>query len=353
MKILHSTFFLNNMGGRETLLIDIINEQCKEHTIYLLIIKDKVDINLINTIDKKVNVILFNKNTTGKFHFLESFIKLNKILKKIKPDIIHCHDHTLIQFFILWRNKTCLTVHLIEKSYFFFYFYKKIFAISNFVKKDLKRRAKLNSAVVWNGISVNQYQSRTQYEFNYREDEFKIIQISRISPLKGQETTVKAVSFLLGKYPDLNIKLYFVGDGNNLKNIKELVRSHNLSNNVVFCGAVERSWIKTELKNYMLLIQPSQMETFGLTAIEGFACGLPVILSNVGGLAEIKEILDKGIIFEVNNYQELGDKIYEIYKSYRTKEIYNSNFILKDKEQLMIFDIQSTASNYIKEYKKM
>lgn len=351
MKILHSTYYLNHMGGQETLLIDIVNRQCKEHQVYLSIMSNLVDQKLLRTIDPRVSIIILNKNNSGKRHFLQAFFKIGRMLKEICPDVIHCHDYFLIKFYILWKKKTCFTVHLVNKPTSYLFLYQKILAISHYVKQYLKTHAKVDSTVIWNGININEYACRTDYKFDPLTDEFKIIQISRFSPIKGQEVAVKAMHTLLQKYPELPVKLYFVGDGESRTKIQSLVDRYGLSNHIVFLGAVDRFWIKTYLQEFHLLIQPSIMEAFGLSVIEGFACGLPVVMSRTGGLPEINKVLNAGALFEVNNDTELADNIYTVYKNYIDKQIEHSPWIVRDRQKLMLFDMEQTVNQYIEAYK--
>ncbi|WP_369781564.1 glycosyltransferase [Pseudomonas sp. WC2401] len=56
-----------------------------------------------------------------------------------------------------------------------------------------------------------------------------------------------------------------------------------------------------------ILIVPSRWEGFGLVAVEAMRAGLPVIASNVGGLAEVVEDNATGILIDPNSVQALVD----------------------------------------------
>ncbi|MDH8701709.1 glycosyltransferase involved in cell wall biosynthesis [Dysgonomonadaceae bacterium PH5-43] len=350
MNILHSTYTFNKRGGRESMLIDIVNKQCQEHTIHLMIVDDQIDNTLIEEIDKRVNIIYIRKKGSGKITFLKAFQKINKTIRDIKPNVIHCHDITLIRFFIFHRKKAYASLHLISDLTFDIRLFKKIFSISHFMKKCTKEKLNIDSNVIWNGIAIDDYKYKTNYNFDYNTDEFKIVQISRFTKNKGQEVAIKALSSLLQTHPDINVKLYFIGDGENMDKMKELAKTYNVYDNIVVMGAKSKQWIKDNLKDFMLLIQPSLMETFGLSVLEGLTCGLPVVMSNVGGLPEIKNNLDAGEVFEVENHNELANKIYEIYDCYKHQNINNSNYIVRNREKLYIFDKTNTADKYIENY---
>jgi glycosyltransferase involved in cell wall biosynthesis len=64
------------------------------------------------------------------------------------------------------------------------------------------------------------------------------------------------------------------------------------------------------LRNAQFLIMPSICyETFGITGVEAFACGKPVIASNLGAMAELVEEGKTGLLFEPGNPEYLARKI--------------------------------------------
>jgi len=350
MKIIHSIFSFH-VGGAETMLIDIINQQCKEASISLIIVNDKVNINLLNTIDKSVNIYLIKRKESNKIQLFTTFFKINRIVKKINPDAIHCHDNKLFPFFIRWKRKTCITIHSINLSIAFLKYFSRIFAISDSVKNNIKERTGINAHIVFNGIEIEKYKSRENYSFDPKKDEFKIIQISRLSPKqKGQHIAIHAISLLKKQYPDINIKLFFIGGGEAIKELEELAVKLTISSQIVFLGTIDRSRIKNDICNYHVLIQPSLIEGFGITITEGFACGLPVIASNLDGPKEICHLLNAGLLVYPNDPVDLAEKILQVYQSYVSNTLKGSNYILKEKKQLKIFDIQTTATLYTKHY---
>ena len=349
MKIIHAIFSFQ-VGGAETMLVDIINRQCKEASISLVIVNNKINSDLLNTIDKHVNIYLLNRKEGNKIQLLFTFLKINKIVHKINPDIIHCHDNNLFPLFISWRKKTCLTVHNVRLPALFLKNYKTVFAISTAVQEDVQKRIGIFAPIVYNGIEIEQYNRRITYEFK-EKDEFKIVMLSRLFPeQKGQHIAMQAVNIL--KKRNLNIKLFLIGGGNldELNRLKALALEYDIENQIEFSGQVDRHWIKNNLKNYHLLIQPSLYEGFGITIVEGFACGLPVITSALDGPEEICMTFNAGLLVQANDPLDLAEKISEVYHSYILNTLKDSNYILKEKSQLKIFDIETTSKAYIDNY---
>ena len=353
MKILHAIYSFN-IGGSETMLVDIINQQCKTDVVNLLIVNDNLNQSLLETIDKRVSVFLIGRKEGNKLQLFAVFWKINAILRKIRPDVIHCHDSNLFPFFAKWRRKTCLTIHNVKLPSLFFKYYGKVFAISSSVREDVKKRTGIDVEIVYNGIETENYLPRTNYDFFPKEEPFKIVLVSRLFPSqKGQHIAIEALRLLLEKYQGINVKLFFVGTGEALEILKNSAVRENVDKYIVFHGQADRLWIKNNLKDFHLLIQPSLYEGFGLTVIEGIAAGLPVIASDIDGPKEIFDILKAGICVEAGNPNDLADKIYQIYICYTSGNLLNYNYVITDKTKLKLFDIHTTASCYLEQYRNL
>jgi glycogen(starch) synthase len=64
--------------------------------------------------------------------------------------------------------------------------------------------------------------------------------------------------------------------------------------------------------DHTCVVIPSLYEPFGIVALEGMAAGAPTIVARTGGLAEIVEGTDAGLLFEPGNHHELADRIAEL-----------------------------------------
>jgi len=347
MKIIHAIFSFN-VGGAETMLVDILNQQCKEASVSLIIVNGKLNIDLLNTIDKRVNIYLLKRKESNKIQLPSTFLKINQIVNKINPDVIHCHDNKLFPLFIIQQKKTILTVHNTNLSCSYLKYYRQIFAVSEAVKADVKKRANVDAQLVYNGIAIDEYEQRTDYN---PQSLFKIVQTGRLNlKQKGQHIAIQAIAYLEEKYPDVNFTLSFIGDGEDKNKLKALAAEKKIENKVVFLGQKSRLWIKKHLQDFDVLIQPSLYEGFGLTIIEGLAAGLPVIVSNLEGPKEILDSLNVGLTVEAGNPNDLTKKIYQVYNDYISCNLLNTNYLIKNKKQLAAFDIKTTVSRYVEFY---
>jgi glycosyltransferase involved in cell wall biosynthesis len=82
-----------------------------------------------------------------------------------------------------------------------------------------------------------------------------------------------------------NARLLIVGDGPLRSSLERLVESKTLSQHVEFCGAVSRSSLAEHLRRADVYVHTSQSETFGVSLVEAWASGLPVVAFDCGGVS--------------------------------------------------------------------
>lgn len=127
----------------------------------------------------------------------------------------------------------------------------------------------------------------------------------------GSLSQEKGVHYLLEAIKDLpnEIKLKIVGSGKEENNLKQYAKENNLDN-VEFVGFKNKEEIKEYYQNCIATILPCNwFEIFGMTNIESFINGKPVIASNIGGIPEIVEHNVNGLLFEPTNIEQLKEHI--------------------------------------------
>ena len=108
---------------------------------------------------------------------------------------------------------------------------------------------------------------------------------------------------------DFPVKLLVAGKGN-VKRYRSLARKLGIEENVVFAGVADRETLdKMYLAADMFSIL-SQFDTFSMTTLEAMAASLPVMISgNVGAKDLVKEGVNGFIVEDVNNAEQIADKI--------------------------------------------
>ncbi len=109
-----------------------------------------------------------------------------------------------------------------------------------------------------------------------------LMHLSNFRPVKRVTDVVEIFALVREKIP---AKLVMIGDGPDRGTAEWLVRQKCLSRDVFFLGKQDRVQEKLGLADLFLL--PSDLESFGLAALEAMACEVPVIATDVGGLPEV------------------------------------------------------------------
>ncbi|MFA5794745.1 MAG: glycosyltransferase family 4 protein [Candidatus Brocadiia bacterium] len=132
--------------------------------------------------------------------------------------------------------------------------------------------------------------------------------IGRLSPEKGQEYLLKAISILKPQYPQIN--LLVVGDGGQRKYLHSVSEQLQITSLVTFTGLVEN--IHPFVSKMDIVVLPSLYESFGLVLLEAMAMKKPVIASNVNGIPEIVENGKSGILVAPRDAQALAVAIQKL-----------------------------------------
>jgi glycosyltransferase involved in cell wall biosynthesis len=143
---------------------------------------------------------------------------------------------------------------------------------------------------------------------------FDVLFVGRLEKRKGIETLFKAIPLVLKEVPDA--RFHIVGSDTNLAPNGGSYRDHLLQNmdkkyhkNVRFVGYVNDNELKDFYRNCDIFVAPSLYESFGLIYLEAMAWGKPVIGCDVGGVPEIVEDGETGILIPPEDENALAEAI--------------------------------------------
>ena len=120
-----------------------------------------------------------------------------------------------------------------------------------------------------------------------------VMHLSNFRPVKRVTDAVEIFAQVRAKMP---AKLVLIGDGPDRGAAEYLVRKKKLQKDVHFLGKQDQ--VYRLLSEADLFLLPSQLESFGLAALEAMACEVPVIATNVGGVPEVIEHGVDGFLVE-------------------------------------------------------
>lgn len=313
MKILHSVGSFVN-GGIETLLTNVVNRQVdEENDVAIMIVTSKWSQEMIDALDSRVRVFYINKPVGS--HNPWYLVKLLYYYKQFKADILHLHSPGSEKLFTP-KNKNerrIVTIHNETIAIPFSRTVDQYIAISQCVLDAFKTKTGHSNCVIcYNGIDFTRFKCRT----DYNDKSYRILAVGRILfRVKAQDLIVEAIS----KLPDeirKEIHLDIWGDGKDAEALEALIKELKIEGCVTLCGNVTNDYVAENLCSYDLLLCASHHEGLGITAIEGMAAGVPLLLSDALGYLEVTENGKYGMHFKHSDADSMRDAIVASYKNY-------------------------------------
>lgn len=260
--------------------------------------------------------------------------QLSSLIRRFKIDVIHSHyalPHAvsaLLAKDVVGTPVKCVTTlhgtditvigkhpsmieitrYAIEKS-------DVVTAVSNSLKRDSEEKLGVTPGriqTVYNFINpkfFNPQMAPPTCEGDI--EKLKMVHVSNLRKVKRPVDVIKIFHGIL-KRMDRPVELLVVGEGPLQYDMENLVEELGIQQHVKFLGV--RSNIGALIACSDMVLLPSKTESFGLAALEGMACGVPVLASRVGGLPEVIEDGKSGILFEMGNVEEAAEKAVAVLK---------------------------------------
>ncbi len=264
-----------------------------------------------------------DKNSTG------NYWQLSKILKEEKPDLIHAHvwNPVACKFAYLAALRWHIPLVTTEHDPFALRGHKKLFKkLVLTVPKKIITVSKANRLLMSRLYPHQSYKITTVHngieERAIQLSELQITAIKKNIFAAGPQTRIifsagalhprKGYKYLISAFKAVsrktdNIKLVIAGSGPERAGLEKLITNLSLDKKVMLLG--QRNDIEKLMQSADLFVLPSLKEAFGLVILEAMQNGLPVIASEVGGIPEIIENPDQGILIPPGNKNELVKSI--------------------------------------------
>ncbi len=130
-----------------------------------------------------------------------------------------------------------------------------------------------------------------------------IVWLGRVEPYKRADLLIEALPRLRERIAD--VRLVVVGDGAARPGLETLVHERGLNSCVEFAGFVTSEAKVDYLRRAHVLVNTSEKEGWGLTVVEGNACGTPTIATDVPGLRDSVRDGETGLLVEYGNVESL------------------------------------------------
>lgn len=224
---------------------------------------------------------------------------------------------------------TCISQHLREETQRVFAIRREIEVIPNFVNSSLYQRR-------------DDPQLRARYA---RPDEALLVHLSNFRPVKRVLDCVRVFARLAPRVPS---RLLMIGDGPDRAAAETLAVELGVGGRVRFLG--EQPSVSRLLGICDILLLPSQMESFGLAALEAMACGVIPVATRVGGLPEVVTDRSDGFLVPVGDVEAMAQAAEEVLRDPHTqnrmREVARSTAVAR-------FDSEDVIDRYLALYERV
>jgi L-malate glycosyltransferase len=245
-------------------------------------------------------------------HSISAYLAKKMLTDRVVPFVttLHGTDITLVGND---RSYLPITRFGIEQS-------DAVTAVSEYLKQRTVQEFQIGRQieVVPNFVDCNLYGPAKDRTFRKKfasDEEGLLIHISNFRPVKRVEDVVGVFAQVR---KERKARLLMVGDGPERPKAEWLARTQGVADDVIFVG--KQNDMSQFLAVSDVLLLPSELESFGLVALEAMACEVPVIATRVGGIPEVVRHGVDGFLYDLGDIQSMAAAALSILKDRRVRE---------------------------------
>ncbi|MBC1475335.1 glycosyltransferase family 4 protein [Listeria grandensis] len=253
-------------------------------------------------ITQKIDIVHIHTSQKGSFYRKMIFINIAKLFRS--KVILHMHGS---RFGIFYDQQTSfiqkrIVNHLNRLDH--------IIVLSEAWKTYYENMCDTPVSVMENAVEV----PRTN---PYNNTSKTIVTFGNVSQEKGSYDLLRAIQSLGATYQEYEFIFYGIGD---IETAQTQIDQNNLTN-VTLGGWVESHQKQTILESALLHILPSYHEALPMAILETMAHGIPNISTNVGGIPQIIQDKQNGLLIEPGDITELHEAIADLLDNQEAREL--------------------------------
>lgn len=370
IKILH---FISdtNIGGAGNLLCEQIKGLDKrKFTFFVALPRGSMLIKKLGTLPCKIIECKYGADSSFS---PESIKESYRIIKKIKPDIVHSHGSlssriaaTALKIPCRVFTRHCamplskirrhpLSKMAIGRAY-------GILSTAMISTADCAKQNLIDMGcsaqkitTVLNGVAPIRILSENEkiyYRAKYglTNDNFVISYFARLEEIKGHKTLLRAAKICKKYYP--NFRFFIVGTGSQEQNLKEYARALYVDDTVLFLGFRDDVAPIFNITDVNVNCSDAS-ETASLALSEGMSIGLPSVASDIGGNPCMVKNCENGLLFPSKNPDALAMALIRLYRDKALYEKCSQGALVRYKTELNNKCMCLKMNNfYLSEYRK-
>lgn len=356
-------------GGVQGVLVNLTNE---------LISRDGIELALVSTSLDSSFKPFDGKCSNYKLNFRGSFIKarkrFNQIVAAERPDVIHLQG--VVPGVLLYKNNYrdifVVTQHAIlseERLWQVSMKRKILFKVKELIEKYYFRK-------IQNVIFISQYNRNIYFDNTPSQDKFKfdlipnpvntiflqnqvsnfeikqneIYYVGEIKKRKGLHVLLRSIHLL--KQKGVNCKVHVIGgfkEGEYEKEIKTLISSLGLDQEINFCGWKNQMEIIEYTSNIPVFVLPSFQETLPLSIAEAMCQGKIVVATDICGIPEMIADGKSGYLFPPDDFLKLATVLEKVFIDFKKQKSISENAMIAGKK----YDSKRVVDKTIDFYKRI
>jgi glycosyltransferase involved in cell wall biosynthesis len=269
-------------------------------------------------------------------HLSDSVRNFYRLFKELQPDVVHLHNQTptiyasmaarmagVPSIISTRHNLAAPPYNLVAELKYALAarFCDWIVGICDAAADNLK---KIHSAPVrkitriYNGTVPLTREGKTQRQ---TEDVFTVVYVGRLARIKNHAMLLNALHAALSSAPGL--RLWMVGDGSERGALETLAAELGISEQVTFWG--QQLDVAPYFSGADAFVMSSKSEGLPVSLLQAFSVGLPVVVTDVGGMAEVVRLTQAGFVVSATDPAELASAILRMARSNAEREQFSRN----------------------------
>jgi len=342
MKIVHVVYSLE-MGGAESLVVQLCRlQRASGHEVSVCVYSR------IGTLGEAIQAEGFRVHLLGEAPVSKTMLRCYKLFAQLSPDVVHCHNpaptlQAALSARLAGVDAIISTRHsLVAPPYdtaqeikfnLFSVFCDWVVGICDATSNNLR-----HTPLALKGRIVRVYNGTVRIEpappaQHPPKRGFTLLFVGRLAEVKDLPVLINAVALALPYVPGLN--LWIVGDGPTRAELEDLVRRLGIAGQVSFWG--ERHDVARFFSSADVYAMSSVSEGLPMSLLQAMSIGLPTLVTDVGGMAEIVRNFDCGLYTPVGDPEAMSEAIIQLASnpeqlkifSTRARDAYNAHFTLE------------------------